>query len=226
MGEQPNDRREQAYVVFRRLRQHFGAKQSSSDESPLDQLVRTILSQNTADTNRDVAFAALKERYPTWQALAQAPLGELQEVIRPAGLVTQKSQTIKRALAEVERERGTYDLSFLDGMSTDEALEWLIDIKGIGPKTASIVLLFCFNKPLFPVDTHVHRVSRRLGLIDDAMSREQAHDELARVAPEGEFYEFHVNLIEHGRAICRARRPRCEDCFLTDVCDYYRENVA
>ena len=221
----PNQR-EYARIVYERLRQQYGEKPWSQQRSPVAELVLTILSQNTSDTNRDVAYTALRERYERWDDVAGAPLDELQEVIRPAGLATQKSGSIKRALETIKREEGDYDLSFLADMPTDEALDWLIDIKGVGPKTASIVLLFCFNKPLFPVDTHVHRVSRRLGLIDEGVNREKAHDELAEIAPEGSYFEFHINLIEHGRAICKSRRPRCEECFLTDVCAYYEENVA
>lgn len=221
----PNQRTH-AKIVFERLREQYGEKPWSPQRSPIAELVLTILSQNTSDTNRDVAYEALRERYERWDDVAAAPLDELQEVIRTAGLVTQKSRTIKRALDTIKREQGDYDLSFLADMTTDEALDWLTAIKGVGPKTASIVLLFCFNKPLFPVDTHVHRVSRRLGLIDDGMSREKAHDELAEIAPAGSYFEFHINLIEHGRAICKSRRPRCDECFLTDVCAYYAENVA
>lgn len=220
------DQREHAQIVYERLREQYGEKLWSPQRSPVAELVLTILSQNTSDTNRDVAYDALRERYESWDDVAAAPLDELQEVIRPAGLVTQKSASIKRALETIKREEGDYDLSFLADMPTDEALDWLTAIKGVGPKTASIVLLFCFNKPLFPVDTHVHRVSRRLGLIDDGMSREKAHDELAEIASAGSYFEFHINLIEHGRAICKSRRPRCEECFLTDVCAYYEENVA
>lgn len=226
MSADRDARRQTAKTVFDRLRDQYGEKEPAFEDSPLEQLVRTILSQNTADTNRDVAYDALTEHYGSWDELADAPLEELQDVIRPAGLVTQKSRTIKRALERIEREQAAYDLSFLDEMETDEALDWLTDIKGIGPKTASIVLLFSFNKPLFPVDTHVHRVSRRLGLIDENVNRERAHDELAEIAPDEEYFEFHVNLIEHGRAICQARRPRCEECFLTDECRYYHENTT
>lgn len=220
------DQREHAQIVFQRLRDQYGEKPWSPQRSPVAELVLTILSQNTSDTNRDVAYDALRERYESWDDVAGAPLDELQEVIRTAGLVTQKSRSIKRALETIKREEGDYDLSFLADMPTDEALDWLTAIKGVGPKTASIVLLFCFNKPLFPVDTHVHRVSQRLGLIDDDTSRKKAHDELAEIAPDGSYYEFHINLIEHGRAICKSRRPRCEECFLTDVCAYYEENIA
>lgn len=220
------DQHEHARIVYERLREQYGEKPWSPRHSPVAELVLTILSQNTSDTNRDVAYAALRERYERWDDVAGAPLDELQKVIRPAGLATQKSRSIKRALETIKQKEGDYDLSFLADMPTDEALDWLIDIKGVGPKTASIVLLFCFNKPLFPVDTHVHRVSRRLGLIDESMNREKAHDELAKIAPVGSYFEFHINLIEHGRAICKSRRPRCEECFLTDVCAYYQENVA
>ena len=195
---------------------------------PVATLVTTILSQNTNDVNRDRAFERLRERFPTWEAVRDAPLGELVEAVRPAGLAPTKAPRIQGALRRIAEERiteergerGEIGLGFLNGMGLEEAREWLLNIPGVGPKTAAIVLLFALGKPAFPVDTHVHRVTRRLGLIPDRTSREKAHQLLEQLAPPEIYYSFHLNLIAHGRAVCHARNPECARCILQNDCAF------
>ena len=185
---------------------------------PVATLVLTILSQNTNDRNRDRAYERLRARFPTWEAVRDAPEAALVEAIRPAGLAPTKAPRIQNALRRITAERGAVTLDFLDSMSVEEGRAWLTSIPGVGPKTAAIVLLFALGKPAFPVDTHVHRVTRRLGLIPERTSREKAHRLLEALVPPEIYYPFHINLIEHGRAVCRARRPECERCVLREHC--------
>ncbi len=187
---------------------------------PVATLVNTILSQNTNDVNRDVAFDRLRERFPTWEAVRDAPEADVIDAVRPAGLGPTKAPRIQGALRAITEQEGEITLDFLRAMSTEEARRWLTDLPGVGPKTAAIVLCFALGKPAFPVDTHVHRVSRRLGLIPEKASREKAHTLLENLVPSEIYYSLHLNLIEHGRAICHARNPACERCFLRDECKY------
>jgi endonuclease-3 len=185
-------------------------------------LVGTILSQNTNDVNRDRAFARLRERFPDWSQVRDAPAEEVIETIRSAGLANQKGPRIQEALRRITQERRELSLDFLADLPLEEARTWLLSLDGVGPKTAAIVLLFSLGRPAFPVDTHVHRVSRRLGLIGQRTSAEKAHGILEEWLPQHWYYAFHVNVIRHGRQVCHARKPRCEICVLRDLCDYYR----
>ena len=188
---------------------------------PVATLVNTILSQNTNDVNRDLAFSRLCERFATWEAVRDAPAEELIDAIRPAGLGPTKAPRIQGALRRISDREGEITLDFLREQSAEEAQAWLTDLPGVGPKTAAIVLCFALGKPAFPVDTHVHRVCGRLGLIPEGTSREKAHDLLAEIVPEPLYYPFHLNLIAHGRAVCHARNPDCDRCVLRDGCGYY-----
>ena len=188
---------------------------------PVASLVSTILSQNTNDVNRDRAFERLREALPTWEAVRDAPLGELIEAIRPAGLGPTKAPRIQEALRRITEERGTIEIGFLGEIALEEARAWLLNIPGVGPKTAAIVLLFALGMPAFPVDTHIHRVTRRLGLIPEKTNREKAHTLLEALVPPELYYPFHINLIEHGRATCHARNPKCARCILQDHCAYF-----
>jgi endonuclease-3 len=192
---------------------------------PVASLVNTILSQNTNDVNRDTAFERLRERFPTWEAVRDAPEEDLIEAIRPAGLGPTKAPRIQGALRTITEREGEITLDFLRDMSNEEAREWLTDLPGVGPKTAAIVLLFALGKPAFPVDTHVHRVTQRLGLIPEDASREKAHEILEDLAPPEIYYAFHLNLIAHGRAVCHARSPQHDQCVLRAECDYYNQEV-
>lgn len=190
----------------------------------VSELVLTILSQNTADTNSFRAFTALRARYSTWGEVLQAPTDELVEVIRPGGLGPTKAPRIQHVLAEVkEATSGSWDLSFLATLPLKEARDWLVSLPGIGRKTAAIVLLFNFGRPALPVDTHVHRVATRLGMLPPRTPLERAHDLLEEALPPDQVYPFHVELIRHGRDTCRAPRPICGLCPLTDVCAYFAE---
>jgi endonuclease-3 len=190
----------------------------------LDQLVGTILSQNTNDTNSAQAFKRLRQQLPTWEQVRDAPVQDVIEAIRPAGLANQKGPRIQEALRRITEERGELSLGFLADLTVQEARSWLTSLHGVGPKTAAIVLLFSLEKPAFPVDTHVHRLSRRLGLIGDRVSAEKAHDLLEALVPPEWYYAFHLHLVRHGRQICHAHNPKCEICVLRDQCDFYRRN--
>jgi endonuclease-3 len=193
---------------------------------PVASLVSTILSQNTNDVNRDRAFEQLQERFPTWEEVRDAPEDEVIDAIRPAGLGPTKGPRIQGALERITGEQGEISLDFLADLPVEEAREWLLNIPGVGPKTAAIVLLFALGMPAFPVDTHVHRVTRRLGLIPEKTSREKAHELLEELVPAELYYPFHLNLIEHGRAVCHARNPECDRCVLQDHCAYYEQQTA
>ena len=208
--------------IHHRLIEFYGEPIWRNPLPPIDELVSTILSQNTNDINRDRAFDALRTRFPTWEAVRDASEDEIIETIRPAGLANQKGPRIQAVLRAISQERGELDLSFLEAYSTEEAMAWLLKFKGVGPKTAAIVLQFSLGKPAFPVDTHVHRSSGRLGLRPENMNADKAHAHLAaQFAPET-YYAAHLNIIRLGREICHARKPKCDLCPLSDLCDYYQ----
>lgn len=216
-------RRRMADVVAERLGERYGHPTWAGPRvDAVSELVLTILSQNTADTNSFRAFTALRDRYANWDAVLAAPTDELEDVIRPGGLAPTKSKRIQHVLAEVHSATGgTWDLSFLGDWPLLEARDWLTSLPGIGRKTAAIILLFNFGRPQLPVDTHVHRVASRLGMLPPRTTLERAHDLLEEVLEPAEMYPFHVELIRHGRDTCRAPRPICGLCPLTDVCAYY-----
>lgn len=216
------DRSQQAQQVHQRLIEVFGEPTWRAHLSPLDELVSTILSQNTNDNNRDRAFEALRAHFPTWEAVRDAPVDEVIAAIRPAGLANQKGPRIQTVLREITAQRGSLDLGFLAALPLEEAFDWLLSFKGVGPKTASIVLLFALGRPAFPVDTHVHRISGRLGLRPEKMDADSTHAHLAAMFPTETYYAAHLNLIRLGREICSARKPACPTCPLNQICDYAR----
>jgi len=218
--------RRKAATVNRVLTKTYGAKTARADEDPVDTLVETILSQNTTDVNSHRSFLALKKVYPEWRDLLGEPPSEVARVIRSGGLPDVKANRILAALEFIDRERGRIELDFLRDLAPAEADRWLAQMKGVGPKTRSIVLLFSLGMAAFPVDTHVHRVTRRLGLIGPKVTREKAQDDLGAIVPKSQYYNFHINLIEHGRAVCRARRPACDACVVSTVCDYASEGTT
>ncbi|MEJ2151172.1 MAG: endonuclease III [Chloroflexota bacterium] len=203
------------------LREEYGYPTWRQHLPPVDELVNTILSQNTSDTNRDVAFEALVARFPTWEAVRDAEPEAVIEAVRPAGLANQKGPRIQAALRYLTETQGRITLDHLKEMPVEEAKAWLTAINGIGPKTAAIILLFAMNKPAFPVDTHVHRVTRRLGLIGKKTNAEKAHVELEEIVPPEDYYAFHLQVIRHGRTVCHARAPKCGICVVQDECDYF-----
>ena len=216
-------RRAQADVVLDRLGERYEHPTWAGPRvDAVSELVLTILSQNTADTNSFRAFTALRDRYATWDDVLAAPTDELEDVIRPGGLAPTKSKRIQHVLAEVQEEtHGTWDLGFLGTWPLEQARDWLTTLPGIGRKTASIVLLFNFGRPAMPVDTHVHRVTSRLGMLPPRTPPTRAHDLLEEVLTPEEMYPFHVETIRHGRDTCRAPRPICGLCPLTDICAYF-----
>lgn len=218
--------RELALNIYQRLLDFFGYPEWRNPLPPLDELVSTILSQNTNDVNRDRAFESLRERFPTWEAVRDAEEEQVVEAIRTAGLANQKGPRIQEVLRMISKERGELDLDFLEDMGADEVREWLLQFKGVGPKTAAIVLQFSLNKPAFPVDTHIYRVTGRLGLRPVNMSADKAHQFLENLFPSDSYYPVHLNLIRLGREICQARKPHCLNCPLYDLCKYYAEQLA
>jgi endonuclease-3 len=224
MSKPTPDARSRTIQVHERLLVAYGEPTWRPHLDPVSELVSTILSQNTNDTNRDVAYDRLRARFSTWEEVRDADVDQVIEAIRPAGLANQKGPRIQNALQLISQERGELDLAFLGDWPVDKAKEWLSSIKGVGPKTAAIVLLFSLGRPAFPVDTHVHRVTRRLGLIGEKVSREKAHEELEGLVPSEDYYAFHLNLIRHGRQVCTSRKPDCPACVLRDLCDYYRSS--
>ena len=194
----------------------------------------TVLSQNTNDRNRDVAYARLRARFPQpqhrshlpdWSAVARAPVAAVEEAIRPGGISKVKSRRIQSMLGAIAEEAGTLDLEMLATMPRTEAIAFLERLPGVGRKTAACVLLFSFDQPELPVDTHVYRVASRLGLIRPKASFREAHDSLLGLVEPEDVYELHVNMIRHGRRLCTARRPQCERCPLLRLCPYGRELV-
>jgi endonuclease-3 len=220
------DLSERAMAVHERLLEFYGRPEWRNPLPPVDELVSTILSQNTNDTNRDRAYNSLRERFPTWEEVRDADSEEVIEAIRTAGLANQKGPRIQNALRKITEARGKLSLEFLRDMPPAEARQWLMRIKGVGPKTAAIILLFSLDMPAFPVDTHIHRVTGRLGLRPEKMSAEKTHEHLASLLPEETYPAAHLNIIRLGREICQARKPNCPQCPLQDLCDYYAENYG
>jgi len=218
-----------AVTIYDRLLALFGLPEWREPLPAIDELISTILSQNTNDRNRDVAFFALREKFPTWEEVRDANSEEVINEIRPAGLANQKGPRIQKVLQQITEERGNLNLDFLREYSAEDAHDWLTRFHGVGPKTAAIVLQFSLGIPAFPVDTHVYRVTGRLGLRPEKMNADQAHQHLASLFLPETYGPAHLNLIKLGREICLARKPKCEICPLTDLCDYYQsqsENSA
>ncbi len=213
----PPDRRRLRAIV-RRLERRFGALEPPRATDPLEELVLTVLSQHTSDANAERAFEALRRAYPSWERVLAAPETELAGVIRSGGLANTKAARIRAILGEISEREGRLDLRRLRRMSDGEVAAYLTSLPGVGPKTAAVVMAFALGRDAIPVDTHVHRVSRRLGLVPPRASAERAHDLLHELVPAELRTPLHVGLIRLGREICRAREPRCEACPLADLC--------
>jgi len=204
--------------IVDRLEAAYGKAVLRTRRPALDELVLTILSQNTSDRNSEHAYARMRERFPTWEDVRDAPEAELVEALRPGGLAVQKAPRIQAVLRDLDR----LDLEWLGGLPADEAMRWLVALPGVGPKTASCVLLFSLDVPVMPVDTHIHRIALRVGLVPAGTTADAAHALLTEMTPPDRMLEAHLLLIRHGRTTCTARRPRCEECVLLDLCDYGR----
>jgi endonuclease III len=218
--KRPSRRRVRAIVE--RLRETYGQPILRPHRAPVDELILTVLSQNTNDRNRDVAYARLRERFSSWAEVRDAPVAEVEDAIRPGGLAPTKAVRIQ----DILRAIGDDDLAWMEEAPLGEARDYLVDLPGVGRKTAACVLLFSYGRPDIPVDTHVYRVGTRLGLFRPRASFDEAHDELLRITDDPqEAYELHVSLIRHGRRTCTARNPRCPECPLLRMCPYGREAV-
>ncbi|MBI9043855.1 MAG: endonuclease III [Anaerolineaceae bacterium] len=215
---------EKAQDIYQILYQQYGEPEWRYPYPAIDELVSTILSQNTNDRNRDIAFEQLKTRFPTWEMVRDAPSEEVIEAVRTAGLANQKGPRIQKVLNQISEERGEISLDYMKTMESDEVMEKLLSYKGVGKKTASIVMQFSLGLPAFPVDTHIHRISGRLGLRPEKMTADQAHDHLAQLFDPDTYGPAHLNIIRLGREICHARKPDCASCLLQQHCKYYQNN--
>lgn len=209
-----------AIKIHERLLAAFGEPAWHNPLPALDELVLTILSQNTNDVNRDRAFNALRAKFPAWESVRDAKTREVINAIRPAGLANQKGACIQQVLRAITEERGSLNLDFVAGLPVEEARAWLMKFNGVGPKTAAIVLCFSLNKPAFPVDTHIYRVTGRIGLRPEKMTVEQAHPHLESLFPPETYYAAHLTLIRLGREVCAARKPNCPKCPIIGLCNY------
>jgi len=200
------------------LAKEYGSITWRSRTDPLSELIMTILSQNTSDHNSRRAFDSLLSRFGSWEAVAEGSVEDIAEAIKLGGLAQVKAPRIKQILEQIQAQRGSLDLKFLKKMPVAEAKAWLQSLPGVGPKTAACVLLFSLKKPVLPVDTHIHRVAKRLGLTDSRVSAEKAHEILGGIVPARDVYRFHILIIEHGRRVCKSQRPRCQQCVLLKGC--------
>jgi endonuclease-3 len=205
-----------------RLRREYGRPVLRAHRAPIDELVLTVLSQNTNDRNRDVAYRRLRDRFSSWEEVRDAPVEEVEEAIRPGGLAPTKAVRIKQILGAI----GDDSLEWMEEAPLAEARDYLCDLPGVGRKTAACVLLFAYGRPDVPVDTHVYRVGTRLGLWPPKTSLERAHDEMLRLVPPEDAYEIHVLLIRHGRRTCTARSPACPRCPLLRMCPEGKRRVS
>jgi endonuclease-3 len=205
--------------IDRRLLRCYGDREWSPQfQELLDGLIHTILSQNTSDVNSHRAFRHLKEAFPAWEEAAGAPAEEIEEAIRSGGISRVKAERIKVVLEMVYRDCGSYSLECLRDMDSERARRYLLDLPGVGRKTAAVLLLFQMGYPYFPVDTHIFRVGKRLGVIPPRATPEQAHDIMDALVPDDVKFRLHINLIEHGRVVCKARKPNCAGCCLNGIC--------
>jgi endonuclease III len=214
------DLKKRAIAIHEKLLDAFGEPIWRNPLPAIDELVSTILSQNTNDVNRDRGFNALRAKLPIWEAVRDAKAEDVIAAIKPAGLANQKGPRIQQVLRAITEERGSLNLDFLADLPVEEARAWLMKFNGVGPKTAAIVLCFSLNMPAFPVDTHIYRVTGRIGLRPEKMTVEQAHPHLESVFPPETYYAAHLNFIRLGREICGARKPNCPKCPLIKLCEY------
>lgn len=219
------DLAKRAFEMHTRLLEFYGYPQWRNPLPAMDELVSTILSQNTNDINRDRAFNALKARYENWEAVRDGNQQDVIDTIRTAGLANQKGARIQAVLQAITEQRGSLDLDFLKEFSIEDARQWLMQFKGVGPKTAAIVLQFSLDKPAFPVDTHIYRITGRLGLRPEKMNANKAHTHFEDLLPPETYYPAHLNIIRLGREVCKARKPKCQGCPLEDMCDFRKSNL-
>jgi endonuclease III len=207
------------------LEKTYKTPPQSDHEDPVDCLIRTVLSQNTNDVNRDRAFDSMIDRFKTWEGVLKADVRSIAASIKAGGLSNTKSKRIKEILKSIKSERGKIELDFLRGIDTDQTEQKLLTYPGVGLKTARCVQIFSLGQATFPVDTHIFRITKRLGLIAGKTTPEQAHQQLGRAVSQDKMYTFHINLIKHGRKLCRARNPLCPQCPLLSHCPYGKKQI-
>lgn len=215
----------QIQILAETLEAEYGVPERSSTKSPLETLMSTILSQNTSDVNSRAAYKSLRDEFPTWEKVHEAPAKEIADAIRSGGLANQKSQRIKRVLDWLYDRHGSLEMGWVCHEDPYVILEQFTEIKGIGVKTISIVLCFNCRHDIFPVDTHVNRVAGRLGMVSQKSSPDRTFKKLDQVIPQGKSLTLHLNMIRHGREVCKSRNPRCGQCVLLDLCDYGEKNL-
>ncbi|MBU1671053.1 MAG: endonuclease III [Actinobacteria bacterium] len=215
------DRKRKAREIDKRLVKAFGMRLPQERRDVIHELVHAVLSQNTSRRNYNLAYARLIEEFPTVEQLAAAPVGRIERAIKPGGLSRQKSAAIKEILSRIADERGDLSLEFVRDLKVTEAREWLTSLPGVGPKTASVVLMFADGRKVLPVDTHVLRTSKRIGLIDSRATAEKAQEILEEIVPPAIRPRMHLNLVELGREVCHARNPAHEICPVNMLCDYF-----
>jgi endonuclease-3 len=220
-----HEKRRLVKYVTQNLEAVYGVPVNDSPYDPLNELVLTILSQSTTDINSRRAFESLKRRFPDWEFARRARPSSIAAAIRMGGLANSKSLVIKGALNEIKKRRGDLDLSFLHTSPIEEAREFLTSLAGVGPKTAACVLLFACNKKIFPMDIHILRIAKRIGLLPERFSDEHSHERMEKLVPPGKHYSLHVNLIRLGRQICRPQNPKCDKCPLIEQCNYGRSQL-
>ena len=196
----------------------FGIPDFGRDNKPLDTLINPILSQNTNDTNRDRAYANLREQFPTWEDVLDADPQDIADAIRVGGLSNQKSVRIKNVLAWIKDTYGELNIDFICDMDPEEVIGIFSKLKGVGLKTINVLLMFACGKDVFPVDTHILRISKRLDLVPANASADKAHEVMGELCPEGKAFSLHINMIRFGRTVCHARKPECRECPLIDYC--------
>lgn len=217
---------EEARLVYQGLLQMHGEIPRVSRREPMHELISTMLSHKTSGKNEDLAYARMWQKFGSWEAIRDAPVSELVDAIAASNYPEVKAPNIQKTLAFIIAERGEARIDFLADIPTEDALTWLVKLPGVGVKTATLTLLFCFGKSVLPVDTHLHRVSGRLGLIGPKISADKAHRELLALLPHDDhvLFNFHIGMLKHGQKICVWNTPRCDKCLLTEICDYFRAN--
>jgi endonuclease-3 len=220
LGEEITEKKLQTKYITQNLEATYGIPRNTSPDDPLDELILTILSQSTSDINSRRAFDSLKKRFRDWEAVRRARPASIAAAIKSGGLANTKSVVIKNVLNQILARRGKLDMSFLHTVPLDEAREFLLSLKGIGPKTAACVLLFSCNRPVFPMDTHILRITKRLGLVPQKSNDLSAHKIMESLIPPKKHYSLHINFIRHGRKICRSRDPLCDQCSLQEQCEF------
>ena len=208
------------FLILKLLEKANGDPRTFSKTPPVDELIRTILSQNTSDANSVPAFHRLKKHFKNWNSVLKARKSEIARLIKRGGLENMKAGRIKAVLEEIKKREGRISLAGLSGLDTGDAIKYLRSLKGVGPKTASCVLLFSFGRPVMPVDTHIFRVAKRLGIIAKDIGIEDAHNILTLNVPRDLIYRFHLGIIEHGRRTCKSQNPQCGSCVLYGLCRF------